>query len=58
MHESPFTTICGLEQISRFVFPRRLRNVLSLDKAKLETQIVYGASLVCKVHHEVLALLV
>lgn len=42
MHESPFTALYGLEQISRFVFPRRLTNVLSLHKAKLETQIVCG----------------
>lgn len=57
MHESPFTTVYGLEQISRFVFPRRLRNVLSLDKAKLDTQIVYDTCFVCKVRHEFLALL-
>lgn len=54
---SPFTTIYGLQQIPRFVFPRRLRRRLSLDKAKLETQIVYDTCFVCKVHLEALALL-
>lgn len=57
MHESLLTTIYGLEQISRFVFPRRLRHVYSLDKAELETQIVYDTCFVCKVHLEALALL-
>lgn len=39
------------------IIARRVRNVLSLDKTKLDAQIVYDAHFVCKGHHEILALL-
>ena len=59
MHESLFPTqadtkVCVSKAI---IAARRVRNVLSLDKTKLEAQIVYNARFVCKVCCEILAVL-
>lgn len=50
---SRYQSLC----LQAVIVARRVRNVLSLDKTKLDAQIVYDARFACKGRHEILALL-